>query len=117
MEATVSEIHAYPLRPEGFAEPLFHSHKSRQQILDHLARSDWLFRASQARSPEAPRPPRTLTDDAAKETARIIASWREVDRWWQHDGGVDVIWRLVETPAGRQEARAKPLRERSAGAA
>lgn len=23
MEATVSEIHRYPLRPEGYAEPLF----------------------------------------------------------------------------------------------
>ena len=105
METSVSEIHAYPLRPEGYAEPLFHSHKSRQQILDHLARSDWLFRAS-----EAPRTARAFTDDAAKETARVIASWREVDRWWEPDGEVDVIWRRIETRCGRQEVMPEPMR-------
>lgn len=112
MEASVGEIHAYPLRPEGFAEPLFRSQESRKRILEHFAESGWLFRAS-----EAPQPTQVLTDDTGKKTDRIIASWREVDRWWQHDGGVDVVWRLAETPAGSQEARAEPLRERNASAA
>lgn len=98
MEASAGEIHAYPLRPEGFAEPLFHTADSRKRILEHFAESSWLFRAS-----EAPRPVRTRTDDAAKETARVIASWREVDRWWEPGGGVDLVWRRIETSCGRQE--------------
>lgn len=105
MEATVDEIHAYPLRPEGFEEPLFHIADSRKRILEHFAESGWLFRASEA-SP----PLRTRTDDAAKETVRVIASWREVDRWWDPGGEVDVIWRRIETRCGRQELRSEPAR-------
>lgn len=108
LETSVSEIHAYPLRPKGYAEPLFHSQQSRKRILEHFAESDWLFRASElraseARRPEARWPVRTRTDDTAKETGRVIASWREVDRWWEPGGGVDVIWRRIETSCGRQE--------------
>ena len=31
METTVSEIHAYPARPEGYEEPLFHTRRSRKR--------------------------------------------------------------------------------------
>ncbi len=47
MEATVSQIHEYPLRPEGFEEPLFVTPESRKEIAEHLARSPWLWRASE----------------------------------------------------------------------
>lgn len=100
MEATVSEIHAYPLRPEGYAEPLFHDQSSRKEILDHLAESEWLFRASEA--------PKSKVHTGAQLTGyvAVLASWREVDRWWEEDGGVDVIWRRVQRQCGRQEVRA-----------
>lgn len=114
MDATVSEIHAYPLRPAGFAEPLFHTRQSRRLILQHLANSNWLFRASEAPRPAERKPDRALCPAAsgamASDEYRVIASWREVDRWWEPDGGVDVIWRRVESRCGRQEVRAEPVR-------
>jgi hypothetical protein len=42
----------------------------------------------------------------------VIASWREVDRWWEPGGGVDVVWRLVESGRpgrGKQEIMAEPV--------
>ena len=44
MDATVSEIHGHPLRPAGFAEPLFLGRAAKKEIADHLARSSWLGR-------------------------------------------------------------------------
>lgn len=46
MEATVSEIHGYPRRPEGYIEPLFHTVESKREIMDHLLEAPWLERAS-----------------------------------------------------------------------
>lgn len=43
-EAT--EIRRYPLRPEGFVEPLFQTRSSKVEIMEHFLRSDWLWRAS-----------------------------------------------------------------------
>jgi hypothetical protein len=131
---TVSEIHAYPLRPEGYAEPLFHDSKSRKEILEHFARSGWLSRASEA--PEAPVIPKVteVTEVCSApgparvslaassrgrsemEESQVLASWREVDRWWEPDCGVDVIWRLVESGRGKQEMRAEPVGRGSSGA-
>lgn len=45
--AQVTEIHHYPLRPEGFEEPFFQSKASRMEIMEHFLESDWLFRASE----------------------------------------------------------------------
>jgi hypothetical protein len=113
MVTTVSEIHAYPLRPEGYAEPLFHDSKSRKEILEHFARSGWLSRASEMRS--ASEPARSYsaassTGRAEVEASQVIASWREVDRWWEPGGGVDVVWRLVESGWGKQEVMAESIR-------
>ena len=47
MEATVSEIHSYPLRPDGFVEPLFETPESQREIANHLLRAPWLSRASE----------------------------------------------------------------------
>ena len=42
---SVSEIHAYPLRPEGFEEPLFPTAASRREVAEHLLGAPWLVRA------------------------------------------------------------------------
>ncbi len=47
MEANVSEIHRYPLRPEGFEEPLFPTQGSKRAVAEHLLRAPWLSRASE----------------------------------------------------------------------
>lgn len=92
VEATVSEIHGYPQRPEGYSEPLFHDRKSRKEILEHLAGSSWLWRASEQAAP-APRAPSGARDG---RVVRVISRWREIDRWWEPDGGVDAVWSMVE---------------------
>lgn len=43
---SVSEIHAYPSRPEGFEEPLFATPDFRRAVMEHLLRAPWLVRAS-----------------------------------------------------------------------
>ena len=45
----VSEIHAYPLRPKGFEEPLFPTTASKRAIAEHLLEAPWLSRASELR--------------------------------------------------------------------
>jgi hypothetical protein len=45
---SVSEIHRYPLRPEGFAEHLFPTRESRLAVGKHLLEAPWLSRASEA---------------------------------------------------------------------
>ena len=100
MEASVSEIHCYPLRPEGFEEPLFPTRESRLAVLDHLLRAPWLSRASLAgRRPtstglrgleEARTPaPRIISGGAGFSSTGSGAPWRE-----ERDGGE----RLGDTP-------------------
>lgn len=48
MKATVSEIHAYPLRPEGFAEPLFWGPENKREVMEHFLAASWIQRASEA---------------------------------------------------------------------
>lgn len=47
MEATVTEIHGYPSRPAGFAEPLFWNKEKKRELMDHFAEASWLVRASE----------------------------------------------------------------------
>lgn len=110
MRATVSEIHAYPLRPEGFEEPLFHTPESRRRILEHLAASEWLCRASEASRPSAPPASRKSEIGVSRRKRQVLASWREVDRWWASDGGVDRMYYLVRCPGGAEEVRSRPPR-------
>ena len=107
LRATVSEIHAYPLRPEGFEEPLFHTRQSRRKILEHLAASEWLDRASEAPRPSA-RPSKKMQGDTSRQERRILASWREVDRWWRPDGGVDRVCYLLRRAGGAEEVCTRP---------
>ena len=44
---SVSEIHAYPLRPPGFEEPLFPTADARRALAEHLLGAPWLARASE----------------------------------------------------------------------
>lgn len=44
---SVSEVHAYPSRPEGFEEPLFATPDSRRAVIEYLLEAPWLARASQ----------------------------------------------------------------------
>jgi hypothetical protein len=50
VEASVSEIHSYPLRPEGFEEPLFPGAASKRVVAEHLLQAPWLSRASEMES-------------------------------------------------------------------
>lgn len=50
MEATVSEIHAYPMRPRDFFEPLFWSMETKREVMEHFLEASWIKRASVTRS-------------------------------------------------------------------
>lgn len=110
MEATVSEIHAYPLRPAAYAEPLFHTAGSKKEILEHLARSSWLGKAAELSRRRLCKELAPSVETKAQPVERVLASWREVDRWWELDGGVDRLCYLVRTAAGGEEVRTRPGR-------
>jgi hypothetical protein len=103
MEASVSEIHSYPLRPEGFEEPLFSTRESRLAVLDHLLRSPWLSRASEmeGRGGQAAHARRERVElenrhgrvrivwasgrrrcRKRRHVVEVLGRWREVRAWW-----------------------------------
>jgi integrase len=103
MEASVSEIHRYPLRPEGFEEPLFPTRESRLAILDHLLRTSWLSRASEmeergGQAAHARWEPVELENRHGRvriawasgrrrcrrksQVVEVLGRWREVGAWW-----------------------------------
>ncbi len=113
MEASVTEIHCHPLRPSGFAEPLFLGPEDRKEIAEHLARSGWLERASAATIPEV-RPCHVYRDSGGEawivkpecrrqrgrtkksRVKRVIGRWREVRDWWRPEGGTDrLLFRVM----------------------
>ena len=114
MEASVAEIHAYPVRPEGFEEPLFPTRESRRAVAEHLLGASWLCRASElvgrgeGRTVHARREPVEVggrggclwvargpgrrTGGRARRRRRVVGlldRWREVGRWWDEDARVD----------------------------
>ena len=110
MEASVSEIHRYPLRPEGFEEPLFPTRESRRAVLDHLLPSPWFSRASEmegkgGQAAHARWEPVELENrhgrlrlTGASERRRcrkkrqvveVIGRWREVRAWWDEERAKD----------------------------
>jgi hypothetical protein len=110
MEASVSEIHRYPLRPEGFEEPLFPTRESRLAVLDHLLRAPWLSLASEmeerggqaAHARYEPvelenrhgRVRVTLTPGRRRCRKRrhiveVLGRWREVRAWWDETRAKD----------------------------
>jgi hypothetical protein len=114
----VSEIHAYPTRPEGFEEPLFPTAESNGKIVEHLLNAPWLSRASELRGrtgevAHALDEPVEL-DDSREQTelvrpnaprrcswkrrrvVEILDRWREVGWWWDEDRQVDrLVFRVL----------------------
>jgi hypothetical protein len=103
MEASVSEIHSYPLRPEGFEEPLFPTREFRLAVLDHLLGAPWLSRASEmeergGQAAHARWEPVELENRHGRvwivwasgrrrcckrcNVVEVLDRWREVRAWW-----------------------------------
>ncbi len=112
MEASVSQIHRYPLWPEGFEEPLFPTTESRRAVAEHLLRAPWLSRASEmegkgGQAVHARREPveienrcgrvRVLWTSGKRRchkkrwVVEMLDRWREVTAWWDEEAGVDHI--------------------------
>ena len=110
MEASVSEIHRYPLRPDGFEEPLFPTRESRLEVLDHLLRASWLSRASElegrgGQAAYAGREPVEVKGRSGRvriswssgrrrcrkerRIVEILGRWREVGAWWDEERATD----------------------------
>jgi hypothetical protein len=110
MEASVSEIHNYPLRPEGFEESLFPTHESRLAVLDHLLGAPWLSRASEmeergGQAAHARWEPVELENRHGRlrivwasgrrrcrkrrHVVEVLGRWREVRAWWDETRAKD----------------------------
>ena len=112
MEASVSEIHRCPLRPEGFEEPLFPTRESRKKVLDHLLRAPWLSLASEMESSNTSgqaahilREPVELENRHGRvrivwssgrrrcrkrrHVVEVLGRWREVRAWWDETRAKD----------------------------
>ena len=111
MEASVSEIHHHPLRPPGYAEPLFLGRTAKKEIAEHLRESScWLGKASDVEKPvgqpchvlrrpggaaylirrrSSRRACRGTPGHAKRRVARVLERWREVGDWWEPGGGTD----------------------------
>ena len=109
-EVSVSGIHAYPLRPPGFEEPLFPTPSSKRVIAEHLLEAPWLRRASAVggvprRSGEtvhALAEPVELRGSCGRvelirvkgggrcswrrrRVAEVLDRWREIGDWWDEE--------------------------------
>ena len=114
---SVTEIHRYPLRPEGFEEPLFPTKASKRVVGEHLLGAPWLRRASELRSGTGEsahtlREPveveassrgvcvvRTSGGRCSRKRVRVTEvfdRWREIGNWWDEDVRVDrVVFRVL----------------------
>jgi hypothetical protein len=116
----VSEIHAYPLRPESFEEPLFPTAASKRAVAEHLLEAPWLSRASEvagrtgqaAHALEEPvelrkslgrteivrlaSSRRCRTSWRRRRLEQVLDRWRRVGGWWDADRRVDrVVFRVL----------------------
>lgn len=119
--ASVSEIHRYPLKPEGVEEPLWMTPEWRRSVLDHFCESSWLRRASEL--------PRRIGSTEAAHAAfepvyilcqkrglfivrcessgrssrswrkrlivEVVDLWREVREWWRKDAVDRLVVRVL----------------------
>ncbi len=114
---SVREIHRYPLRPEGFEEPLFPTAESRRAVAEHLLAAPWLSRASGTRgrggqAVHARREPVEIEGSFAcgrvrfvqacgrrwcsrrrrvVEVLEVLDRWREVGGWWDEEWATDRV--------------------------
>jgi hypothetical protein len=117
----VSEIHAYPSRPEGFEEPLFPTAESNREIAEHLLEAPWLSRASElegrtggtAHALEEPVEVRSFPGLVEvmplvrgtrrcrptwrrRRVEKVLDRWRRVEGWWDADRRVDrMVFRIL----------------------
>lgn len=114
----ISEIHGYPLRPEGFEEPLFSTAASKRAVMDHLLEASWLSRASElegrtGESAHALEEPIELRSSRGRvevvrdqvrrrcswrrrRVVEVLDRWREVSTWWSEDRHIDrFVFRIL----------------------
>ena len=134
---SVSAIDRYPLRSEGFEEPLFPTVASKRAVAEHLLEAPWLKRASELKGTtgeithvfEEPveigrdlrgrwqvvrltRGRRKRCSWRRRRVVRVLDRWREIRGWWDENESVDwTIFRLVLSG----DAVVEVARERSGG--
>ena len=112
--ASVSEIHRYPLRPEGVEEPLFPTREFRREIGEHLLRAPWLSRASElegspagGQTAHARREPVEMENNHGRVrvawssgrrrcrrergVVEVLGRWREVAAWWNEERATERV--------------------------
>lgn len=136
MKATVTEIHDYPHRPQGFAEPLFWGPGKKHEMMEHFLEAPWLGRASElgatGGSGETAHVMRESIrlrrgDDGTRFLERrcerrhrrrvwgirsVLGCWREVRGWWASEGCDLVLYRLLLSDGAVVDV-AKDLRDLS----
>ncbi len=118
LAVAVTEIHRYPLRPEGFEEPLFPTTASKRAVAEHLLEASWISRASKLEEQtgqavhtlEEPVELNTIGDRVElirlgsqrrcswrkRRIVEVLDRWREVRAWWEDDRYVDrVVFRIL----------------------
>ena len=115
----VSEIHRYPLRPEGFEEPLFPTFGSRRAVAEHLLCAPWLRRASEVERPSWGGQAAHASEEPVEVESRrghvlvvrhlrsrrrcrreervveTLVRWREVGGWWGDKARDRVVVRVL----------------------
>lgn len=116
---SVSEIHRYPPKPEGIAEPLWMTPEWKRSVLGHLVASPWLVRASEIKrysgggqsARVAYEPVKILVRDneafvvrsaysssarshrqrswSKRRVVEVLDLWREIRSWWDNEDAVD----------------------------
>lgn len=118
LAVNVSEVHAYPARPEGFEEPLFPTAASKRAIIEHFLEAPWLVRASELKG-HAGQAAHALDEPVElrnhknrveivrshgrgrcswrkRRVAKVIDRWREVKGWWEEEDHVDrLVFRVL----------------------
>ena len=100
---SVTEIHRYPLRPEGYEEPLFPTPKSRKSVMEHLLKALWLYRASDLKERSTHTGEVThvrqepVEVEATGGLVRVVRSGRSRRCSWRRRKVVEILdrWRLV----------------------
>ena len=113
METSVTEIHRYPLRPEGVEEPLFPTREFKREVAEHLLGAPWLSRASEleggtasGQTAHARREPVEVAREGCVRVVRgsgrrrccevrriveVLGRWREVASWWDEKEATDRV--------------------------
>lgn len=117
LEVSVSAIHSYPSRPEGFEEPLFPTTTARQTVMEHFLKAPWLIQASELKG-HAGETVHALVESVEikksegysyvmrphggryswrrRRVVEVLERWRDVRGWWEEDGHANrIVFRLL----------------------